>query len=91
MYQGQSNKLIAFSDSLEKLVIAPENIAYVGDNLIDWPAVGKVGLGVAVADARPLLISRADYVARIAGGRGAVREVYDLLLLTQDKLDEAKG
>lgn len=50
----------------------------------------KVGLSVAVADAHPL-IPRADYVTRIAGGRGAVREVCDLLLLAQGKLDEAKG
>ncbi|SUG72384.1 3-deoxy-D-manno-octulosonate 8-phosphate phosphatase [Salmonella enterica subsp. enterica] len=51
----------------------------------------KVGLSVAVADAHPLLIPRADYVTHIAGGRGAVREVCDLLLLAQGKLDEAKG
>ena len=80
-----------FSDLLEKLAIAPENVAYVGDDLIDWPVMEKVGLSVAVADAHPLLIPRADYVTRIAGGRGAVREVCDLLLLAQGKLDEAKG
>ncbi len=91
LYQGQSNKLIAFSDLLEKLAIAPENVAYVGDDLIDWPVMEKVGLSVAVADAHPLLIPRADYVTHIAGGRGAVREVCDLLLLAQGKLDEAKG
>lgn len=56
LYQGQSNKLIAFSDLLEKLAIAPENVAYVGDDLIDWPVMEKVGLSVAVADAHPLLI-----------------------------------
>ena len=78
-------------DLLEKLAIAPENVAYVGDDLIDWPVMEKVGLSVAVADAHPLLIQRADYVTRIAGGRGAVREVCDLLLLAQGKLDEAKG
>ena len=44
LYQGQSNKLIAFSDLLEKLAIAPENVAYVGDDLIDWPVMEKVGL-----------------------------------------------
>ncbi|STK96671.1 3-deoxy-D-manno-octulosonate 8-phosphate phosphatase [Escherichia coli] len=79
MYQGQSNKLIAFSDLLEKLAIAPENVAYVGDDLIDWPVMEKVGLSVAVADAHPLLIPRADYVTRIAGGRGAVRESLRLI------------
>ncbi len=86
----QSNKLIAFSDLLEKLAIAPENVAYVGDDLIDWPVMEK-WVCVAVADAHPLLIPRADYVTRIAGGRGAVREVCDLLLPAQGKLDEAKG
>ena len=53
--------------------------------------MAKVGLSVAVADAHPLLIPRADYVTHIDGGRGAVREVCDLLLLAQGKLDEAKG
>ena len=94
LYQGQSNALFnCFKkhDLLEKLAIAPENVAYVGDDLIDWPVMEKVGLRVAVADAHPLLIPRADYVTRIAGGRGAVREVCDLLLLAQGKLDEAKG
>ena len=85
------NDIHGKSDLLEKLAIAPENVAYVGDDLIDWPVMEKVGLSVAVADAHPLLIPRADYVTRIAGGRGAVREVCDLLLLAQGKLDEAKG
>ncbi len=91
LYQGQSDKLLAFQDLLDKLAIPAEQVAYVGDDLIDWPVMAKVGLSVAVADAHPLLIPRADYVTRIAGGRGAVREVCDLLLLAQGKLDEAKG
>lgn len=66
-------------------------MAYVGDDLIDWPVMEKIGLSIAVADAHPLLLPRADYVTTIAGGRGAVREVCDLLLLAQGKLDEAKG
>lgn len=91
LYQGQSNKLIAYRELLDKLNLNPENVAYVGDDLIDWPVMEQVGLSVAVADAHPLLIPRADYVTRIHGGRGAVREVCDLLLLAQGKLDEAKG
>ncbi len=89
--RGQSNKLIAFSDLLEKLAIAPENVAYVGDDLIDWPVMEKVGLSVAVADAHPLLLPRADYVTRIAGGRGAVREVCDLLLWRRANWMKPKG
>jgi 3-deoxy-D-manno-octulosonate 8-phosphate phosphatase (KDO 8-P phosphatase) len=91
LYQGQSDKLLAFRDLLDKLAVTPEQVAYVGDDLIDWPVMAEVGLSVAVADAHPLLIPRADYVTRINGGRGAVREVCDLLLLAQGKLDEAKG
>ena len=91
LYQGQSDKLLAFQDLLDKLAIPAEQVAYVGDDLIDRPVMAKVGLSIAVADAHPLLIPRADYVTRIAGGRGAVREVCDLLLLAQGKLDEAKG
>lgn len=91
LYQGQSDKLVAFNDLLAKLAVDPQDVAYVGDDLIDWPVMAKVGLSVAVADAHPLLPPRADYVTRINGGRGAVREVCDLLLLAQGKLDEAKG
>ena len=68
-----------------------DKLVDVGDDLIDWSVMAQVGLSVAVADAHPLLIPRADYVTRINGGRGAVREVCDLLLLAQGKLDEAKG
>ncbi|MBV8042249.1 3-deoxy-manno-octulosonate-8-phosphatase KdsC [Pluralibacter sp.] len=91
LWQGQSDKLIAYRKLLDTLALRPEEVAYVGDDLIDWPVMAEVGLSVAVADAHPLLIPRADYVTHIAGGKGAVREVCDLLLLAQGKLDEAKG
>ena len=91
LWQGQSDKLIAYRELLETLSLRPDEVAYVGDDLIDWPVMADVGLSVAVADAHPLLPPRADYVTRINGGRGAVREVCDLLLLAQGKLDEAKG
>jgi len=91
LWQGQSDKLIAWRELQTKLGVKPEEVAYVGDDLIDWPVMAEVGLSVAVADAHPLLPPRADYVSRINGGRGAVREVCDLLLLAQGKLDEAKG
>lgn len=91
LYQGQSDKLLVFRELLRKLAVRPDEVAYIGDDLIDWPVMAEVGLSVAVADAHPLLLPRADYVTRINGGRGAVREVCDLLLLAQGKLDEAKG
>lgn len=91
LYQGQSDKLIAFEKILADLNLQPHQVSYIGDDLIDWPVMAKVGLSVAVADAHPILLQRAKYVTRIAGGRGAVRELCDLILQSQGKLDEAKG
>jgi len=91
LYQGQSDKLLAFESLLGKLSLTADQVAYIGDDLIDWPVMARVGLSVAVADAHPLLLPRADYVTHINGGRGAVREVCDLVLLAQGKLEDAKG
>lgn len=91
LYQGQSDKLLAFAELLDKLSLQPEQVAYIGDDLIDWPVMARVGLSVAVADAHPVLLPRAHYTTRIAGGRGAVREICDLILIAQDKFDDAKG
>lgn len=91
LYQGQHNKLLAYQQLLDTLNLKPEQTAYIGDDLIDLPVMEKVGLSVAVADAHPLLTPRANYVTRIAGGRGAVRELCDLILLAQGRLEEAKG
>ncbi|AJI95729.1 3-deoxy-D-manno-octulosonate 8-phosphate phosphatase [Yersinia ruckeri] len=91
LYQGQSDKLLAYRELLSSLSCQPEEVAYIGDDLIDWPVMAQVGLSVAVADAHPILLPKAHYVTRIHGGRGAVRELCDLILLAQDKLDGAKG
>lgn len=91
LYQGQSDKLVAFEKILKEVSLTPEQVAYIGDDLIDWPVMQKVGLAVAVADAHPLLLPKAHYVTQIPGGRGAVRELCDLILQAQDKLDGAQG
>ncbi|ADM96526.1 MULTISPECIES: 3-deoxy-manno-octulosonate-8-phosphatase KdsC [Dickeya] len=91
LYQGQSDKLLAFRELLDTLSLTASQVAYIGDDLIDWPVMAETGLSVAVADAHPLLLPNAHYVTRIAGGRGAVREICDLILLAQGKLDFAKG
>jgi len=90
LYQGQSDKTLAFKTLLSKLTLTAEQIAYVGDDLIDAPVMEQVGLSVAVADAHPLLQLSADYVTRMAGGHGAVREVCDLLLFAQGKHEDTK-
>ncbi|CUX97021.1 3-deoxy-manno-octulosonate-8-phosphatase KdsC [Candidatus Hoaglandella endobia] len=93
LYQRQSDKTLAFQALLSKLTLTAQQVAYIGDDLIDAPVMGLVGLSVAVINSHPLLLPRADYVTNIAGGQGAVREVCDLLLLAQKKLEleDAKG
>ncbi|CAK9883690.1 MAG: 3-deoxy-D-manno-octulosonate 8-phosphate phosphatase KdsC [Candidatus Erwinia impunctatus] len=91
LYQGQFDKVIAYRELLNKLELTSEQVAYIGDDLIDWPVMAQIGLSVAVADAYPLLLSRAAYVTRTAGGRGAVREICDLILIAQDKFEQARG
>ncbi len=84
IYQGQSDKISAFHQILANVNITAEQTAYIGDDLIDWPVMKKVGLSFCVNDAHPLLKQRADWTTHLPGGYGAVREVCDLIL-------EAKG
>lgn len=89
VYQGQRNKLQALATLLDKLKIAPAHTAYVGDDLVDLPAMELAGLGIAVANARPQVIEKADWVSTSSGGRGAVREIAEMILTAQDKLVSA--
>lgn len=91
IYQGQSDKLVAFADICNKLAIAPDEMAYIGDDLFDWPVMEKVALRVSVADGHPLLRKKANYVTHINGGYGAVREVCDLILEARGELESHKG
>ena len=91
IYQGQDNKLLAYEDILKRLNVPPEQVGYIGDDLIDWPVMEKVSLKVSVADGHPLLVQRANYVTHIKGGHGAVREVCDLILQARDELEAYQG
>ncbi len=63
-----------------ELGVSLARTAYIGDDVFDLPAMAEVGLAVAVADAHPRVLARADLVTQAAGGQGAVRELVDLLL-----------
>ncbi|MDW6002869.1 3-deoxy-manno-octulosonate-8-phosphatase KdsC [Vibrio mangrovi] len=91
IYQGQDDKVKAYSDISQKRQILPEHTAYIGDDLIDWPVMEQVALKVCVADGHPLLARKADYVTKIPGGYGAVREVCDLILQSRGELEIHKG
>ncbi|WP_407331488.1 3-deoxy-manno-octulosonate-8-phosphatase KdsC [Enterovibrio sp. 27052020O] len=91
IYQGQDDKASAYQDLVAKLGVPAEQTAYIGDDLIDWAVMSQVGLSVCVNDGHPLLAKRADWVTRIPGGYGAVREVCDLILEARGELDAHKG
>lgn len=91
IYQGQENKESAFTELLALLQLNPEQVAYIGDDLADWPVMQRSGLSVAVADAHPWLKQQAHLVTRLPGGFGAVRELSDLLLISQHKFAQFSG
>lgn len=78
--QGATEKLAAFRDMLARTNVQPEAACYVGDDLPDLPPLQHCGLAVAVADACAEARAAAHYVTRAVGGRGAVREVVELIL-----------
>ncbi len=87
IFQGQENKFDAYLQLINTLNVSPEQVAYVGDDIIDLPVMSKIGLSIAVNDAHPEILKRADWVTKNRGGNGAVREVCDLILQAQDKFD----
>lgn len=85
VHQGVADKLAVFERLRARLRIARSACACVGDDLPDVPLMRAVGISFAVADAHPQVRRAAARVTRHAGGRGAVREVCDLLLAAQGR------
>ena len=89
--QGQEDKLPALLALANELSINVDEIAYIGDDIPDLPCIIKVGLGIAVQDAHPAVLNKANYTTFTRGGFGAVREVCDLIMQCQGTLDSATG
>lgn len=83
--QGVLEKVPMILDLIEKRGIGSVEVCFVGDDIVDLPAMKYVGFPVAVANASDDVKSRAAYVTLNAGGRGAVREVIELILKAQGK------
>jgi 3-deoxy-D-manno-octulosonate 8-phosphate phosphatase (KDO 8-P phosphatase) len=81
--QGISDKLAALRELLDILALGPQAVASVGDDSPDLPIFEVARLAIAVADAHPSVKSQAHFITQAAGGRGAVREVCDLILESQ--------
>ena len=84
VYQGHIEKIPIFEEIIAKAQVEPDEVAYMGDDLTDLIVMKRVGLAIAVANARPEVLRAAHYVTTKAGGDGAVREAVELIL-------EAKG
>ena len=84
VYQGQAFKMQAVRDIIDKEGLTLDEIAYVGDDVIDLPVMRVCGLAVAVANARAQVKAEAHYVTPNAGGYGAGRDAIEFIL-------EAKG
>lgn len=87
VFQKIWNKIEVYERILTEINLAPEQVAYMGDDLIDIPLLRRVGLAVAVADAVDEVKKVAHLVTLRAGGQGAVREVIELILRAQGQWD----
>ena len=88
VYQGHIEKIPVFEEIMAQAGVTAEEVAYVGDDLTDLVIMRRVGLAVATANARPEVKRSAHFVTQAEGGRGAVREVVELLLKAQGHWDE---
>jgi 3-deoxy-D-manno-octulosonate 8-phosphate phosphatase (KDO 8-P phosphatase) len=88
VYQGQRNKVEAFKDLISHLKVKPEECAYVGDDWIDLGVMQLVGLAIAVQDAAPLVKKHAHWITPSGGGKGAAREVCELIMEGQGTLQD---
>ena len=89
--QGSKNKLADYEEMLQLRQLENQDVAYVGDDLVDVPVLKRVGLAIAVANAAHYVHARCHASTHKAGGHGAVREVCDLLLMAQNKWEEIAG
>ena len=91
IYQGKLEKLPAYEELRKKLGISPEETAYVGDDVVDLPVMRRVGLAIAVQDAHPLVRQHSHWQTPSAGGRGAARDVCEMLMEAKGVLQEELG
>jgi len=89
VYQGQNDKGKALTELIMKLGLDTRQTAYVGDDLLDLPAMKRAGLAVAVADAHPAVRTHAHWVTAARGGHGAAREVCEFIMEAQGTLQVA--
>ncbi len=86
-FVGREDKLRALDELVQRLELRIDEVAYVGDDLVDLPVMARVGLPIAPADAHDRVRARAAWVTTARAGHGAVREVAEGLLEARGRLD----
>jgi 3-deoxy-D-manno-octulosonate 8-phosphate phosphatase (KDO 8-P phosphatase) len=85
VYQGIKDKESLAKELIQQKKLDKKEVCCMGDDLPDLPMFNQVGISIAVADACPELRTAADFITKNKGGKGAVREVCELILKTQGK------
>lgn len=88
VYQGHIEKIPILEEIMADAKVAPEEVAYIGDDLTDIVIMRRVGVGIAVANARPEVARAADWQTQAKGGSSAVREVVEAILRANGKWPE---
>lgn len=89
VYQGIADKLSVFHEILKKEDLRADQVAYVGDDVIDLPIMRNCGLAIAVRNAREEVKDESHYITDHEGGKGAVRDAVEFVLRSQGKLEAA--
>lgn len=87
--EGCFDKGPAFDEACSRFGLSPEQVAFVGDDVQDLPALRKAGFAAAPADAHPAVLACVHFVADAPGGRGAVRQIIERILDARGLLDDA--
>ena len=85
VHQGVATKLRAYDEILRQHGLTDAEVAYMGDDVLDLPVIGRAGLTASPADAVEDVRTRVDYVSRAPGGGGAARDFVELVLKAQDR------
>ncbi len=88
VYQGRKEKLPAYQELLAESGFQAEQVAYVGDDLVDLPVLLNVGLAIAVADAHPFVTKHVHWQTKNNGGLGAARDVCEMIMQAQGTLEQ---
>lgn len=88
IHQGAEDKLEVYQQLLQELSIAPEETCYMGDDVVDLPVLRRAGLAVSVPASPQLVKEHCHFITPREGGKGAVRDLCELLLIARGKWDE---